>query len=313
MVSGGRGGTYPLQWLPTMPPSLHPELGAAFEALLQRADPLLLAERDPISLPRRYTLPQDIEIAGLLASMMAFGRVELFLPVVRDLLDLMDSRGGPAAFVKRLDPTRDSTLLDGFQYRWVRGHDLFDLLRVLQASYQRHESLQALFAIGWRQGDQDLRTALTFFVDDLLLTARALLAPAELSHGLRSLLPSPRQGSACKRWNLFLRWMVRREAPDLGLWSVMPPSALMIPLDTHVLRISGKLGLCRPELQSSNWLVAAEITSSLRQLDPADPIRYDLALAHLGISGFCVRARRSCQDCPLAGCCASAQAMELSS
>ncbi|MBW2258057.1 MAG: DUF2400 family protein, partial [Deltaproteobacteria bacterium] len=127
----------------------------------------------------------------------------------------------------------------------------------------------------------------------------------DLPRGFRTFLPSPTGGSACKRWNMFLRWMVRppTEGIDLGLWDSLPPSALVVPLDTHVLRIARLVGLTRR--RDGSWRTAAEITANLRLLDPDDPVRFDFALAHLGISGAC-KGRRDeavCSACPLRPVC----------
>lgn len=123
------------------------------------------------------------------------------------------------------------------------------------------------------------------------------------SHGLRFCLPDPLEGSACKRWRLFLRWMVRRGWPDLGQWESYPPSALVIPLDTHVARISRLLGFTRRA--ASDGRTAREITEALRKLEPEDPLAYDFAISHLGILGDCDGADDPvrCAGCVLSGVC----------
>jgi uncharacterized protein (TIGR02757 family) len=116
-------------------------------------------------------------------------------------------------------------------------------------------------------------------------------------NGLKQLLPSPRKGSACKRMNLFLRWMVRSEDIDFGIWDNIPPNKLVIPLDTHIARISKCLGLTRRA--SADWKMAEEITGALREFDPEDPLKYDFALCHHGISGLCKGERNdnTCLEC----------------
>jgi uncharacterized protein (TIGR02757 family) len=121
--------------------------------------------------------------------------------------------------------------------------------------------------------------------------------------GVDYFFPRPEGGSACKRLNLFLRWMVRRDAVDLGLWSRVSPATLVIPLDTHVIRIGQCLGLTR--YRSPGWRMARQITESLRRLDPEDPIRYDFSLCHLGMMDACGFSRPQRDDhCPLRGVCA---------
>ena len=123
-------------------------------------------------------------------------------------------------------------------------------------------------------------------------------------HGVRFLLPSPSEGSACKRLNLFLRWMVRAEdGIDCGVWTRVSSRQLVIPLDTHIARISSYIGLT--EMRSPGWPMALDITRSLRRLDPGDPVRYDFALCHLGIAGDCPRKRnlQKCARCPIVAIC----------
>ena len=172
----------------------------------------------------------------------------------------------------------------------------------------RHGTLGARFAGLFREeggGPAALRPALARFAGELRESppAAALLG-ARGPRGLRHLLPDPAGPGASKRWNLYLRWMVRGpDAVDLGLWRGVPPSALVVPLDTHVHRVARALGLtARPD---ASWRTAEEITTSLRRLDPADPVRYDFALCHMGMSGLCParRARERCEACVLGAAC----------
>jgi uncharacterized protein (TIGR02757 family) len=123
------------------------------------------------------------------------------------------------------------------------------------------------------------------------------------TYGARFSLPDPLEGAACKRWRMFLRWMVRLGWPDLGLWTRYPADQLIIPLDTHVARISRFIGLTHRATPDGK--MALEITESLRRLDPADPLRYDFALSHLGILGDCpgIRKRNTCAECALYSVC----------
>ena len=116
-------------------------------------------------------------------------------------------------------------------------------------------------------------------------------------YGLKQLFPSPDKGSACKRPNLFLRWMVRTQDVDFGIWDRIPPSKLIIPLDTHIAKIARCIGLTKRT--SSDWKTAKEITDSLKKFDPEDPLKYDFALCHHGISGLCKggKSESSCSSC----------------
>jgi uncharacterized protein (TIGR02757 family) len=170
-----------------------------------------------------------------------------------------------------------------------------------------HNSLETAFLAGLSPSDTDTGKALTHFSAAMLGTGFERFYPAgELRRriGVRFLLPSPADGSACKRMNLFLRWMVRpSDGVDSGIWNRVRPNQLVIPLDTHIARISRYIGLT--EMKSSGWPTALDITQSLRRLDGADPLRYDFALCHLGIAGDCPRKRdlRKCFDCPIRSIC----------
>ncbi|HUJ29428.1 MAG TPA: TIGR02757 family protein, partial [Myxococcales bacterium] len=186
----------------------------------------------------------------------------------------------------------------GFSYRMTGPRDVACLLRGAGAMLREHGSLGAAFGKHFRARGS-LREALGAFVEELLSVERAP------SRRLKHLLPHPSRGSACKRMNLFLRWMVRGpDGVDFGLWrDQVPPSALLVPLDTHVHRIGRFVGLTRRK--DLSWKTAEEVTKRLRSLDGADPVRYDFALSHLGISGSCAsrKDQRRCAGCPLKPVC----------
>jgi uncharacterized protein (TIGR02757 family) len=282
------------------------ELAAAAAAHRRVAD-------DPLGALRRYQHPDDIEIAAVFASALAFGRVAAFLPVVEAVLDVADAHGGPAAWLRGWTPDRAAGLLP-LQHRWVRGDDL-RLLAGALARLREGGSLGQRVAAAWSPTDPDLAPALERLILDLRASAVAESAArggparwAELGRGLRSLLCIPSEGSACKRWWMMLRWMVRGpDGVDLGLWP-LPAGGLVIPLDTHVHRISRYLGLTARG--DASFRTAREITAALRRLRPDDPVAYDFAIAHLGISGTCVGTPTfdQCAPCPLRLSCAASAA-----
>jgi uncharacterized protein (TIGR02757 family) len=240
-----------------------------------------------------------VEVAGLLAALLAYGRVDLFLPKVDRLLRAMGS--SPAAYVRRLDVAGARQLLAGFVYRFNVGADVAVLLLGTGAMLRRRGSLEAGFAHHLRQAEGTLHGALAGFVRELRdVDQRAIERALGPVRGLGHLLPVPLGPGAAKRLNLYLRWMVRGpDEVDLGIWKSLSPAALLVPLDTHVARVATRLGLTRRK--SMGWLAAEEITGRLRQLDPTDPVRFDFLLCHHGMSGACPPRARAvlCEACVL--------------
>ncbi|MFT3917020.1 MAG: TIGR02757 family protein [Anaeromyxobacteraceae bacterium] len=287
---------------------------AALRPLLDRLDATLdrsaRLAADPVELPRRYASADDQEVAALVAVSLAYGRADVFKPIVAGVLERMGP--SPAAFTESFARTPDRRAFDGFLYRFNRPPDLAALAAAIGEQRLRHGSLGARFAALFRAhggGPGALRPALAAFAAELRDAPQvsAILAAARRPRrGLRHLLPDPSGPGASKRWNLYLRWMIRGpDAVDLGAWrdAGVPRAALVVPLDTHVHRVSRCLGLTRRN--DASWRTAEEITRGLRRLDPDDPVRFDFALCHLGMSGQCP-ARRSperCAACPLVEAC----------
>ncbi len=248
------------------------------EGLSQRLDIGALVF-DPLQFPHRLESPEDREIAAFVAASLAYGRVKIINRHVADVLNRMGP--SPFRFVLTFDPERDAHRFDGFVHRFNSGRDLAVLCYLLKQVLRVYGSLKAFFLAGYDPSDQDIGKALTHFVEGLLRLDVSPFYPNGLlprGAGVRFFLPSPRDGSACKRLNLFLRWMVRRDHLDLGLWPEVAPSKLIMPVDVHVSRISQRLGLTH--LKTPSWRMAEEITWNLKALDPEDPVKYDFALSH---------------------------------
>lgn len=285
------------------------QLRLALDALVDTtADPERL-RNDPLQYVRRYADQADQEVAGVIASGLAFGRVAAFLPVIGAVLDLADAAGGPARWARGLSPD-DRAALGRLQHRWVRGADLCNVVAAIAAVQAEAGSLGAVLEAAFEPDHDDVGPALDALICRLLAAAVAVAGvatPSALPRGTKNLLPRPADGSACKRWNLLLRWMVRLPGAgaggvDLGRWR-LPPDRLVIPLDVHVGRIAGLLGLTNRT--DGSWTTAAEVTRSLRRLHNSDPLRYDFAIAHLGISGACEArpAPEICGPCLLRPVC----------
>jgi len=252
---------------------------------------------DPLERVLALADPSDREIGGLFAAVLAYGNAKAIVSSLDDLFARMDGR--PGDFARGFDAA-SARRLAGFRHRWTTGEDVAALCAMLRPALAAHGTLGALFAKGLRPGEPTVREALGRFVDALLAFAPNLPRDA----GVRALLSSPAAGSACKRMNLYLRWMARGgDGIDCGLWRAVPTSALVIPLDTHVARISRFLGLTRRRTQ--DWKMAEEITAALRRLDAADPVKYDFAICRLGILDHCPSRRNlhKCAACPLLELC----------
>jgi uncharacterized protein (TIGR02757 family) len=268
----------------------------ALYASYNRAD----SAADPVHIVRRFADAADREVVGFCASALAFGRVASVLQSIERLLAVMGP--SPAAFVRQFDPSRHARPLAPIVHRWTDGQDLAALMLVLQRMLDRG-SIEQFFLEGHDATAPDISGALESF------STRAMATDLRLAYGGRTPRPGvgyffsrPSSGGACKRLNLFLRWMVRSDAVDFGLWTNVSRAKLVVPLDTHVIRVGRCLGLTRHV--SPGWKMAAEITASLRELDPADPVKYDFSLCHIGMADECgfMRAQGDA-DCPLRGLC----------
>ncbi|MCI0484096.1 MAG: TIGR02757 family protein [candidate division NC10 bacterium] len=230
--------------------------------------------------PHRYHRPEDIELVGFIASCFAYGRVEGFAPQIDGLLAVLGNE--PHRFLLAFDPRRDADRFRRFSYRFNTARDAVCLLWFLRQTLERYGSLRACYLAAYRARDEDTRPALTAFASKFLqLDPRPVYGQGRLSPGMHHLLPSPDRGGACKRLHLFLRWMVRQDHIDFGLWPELEPAKLIIPLDTHVAQVSRRLRLTR--LKSPGLAMALEITGNLKRFDPADPVKYDFALCRLGM------------------------------
>ena len=258
------------------------------------------AATDPIQVVRRFANPADQEVVGLCAAALAFGRVASVLQSIERVLEVLGP--SPAAFVRRFEPPRDGARLVNVVHRWTRGTDLKALLWIIRSMLQ-DGSIEEFFLKGYDPTAADMASALDSFSSRALaVDLRPAYRRVPTRPGVQYFFPRPSAGSGCKRLNLFLRWMVRHDAVDVGVWTRVSAAKLVMPLDTHVIRVGRCMRLTRR--MSPGWKMAAEITASLRALDPDDPIRYDFSLCHLGMANACGFNRsQGDSQCPLAGHC----------
>lgn len=256
---------------------------------------------DPVHLVRPYRDNADREIAGFCAAALAFGRVASVLNSITTLFSIMGPH--PAEFVRRFDPQAAHVDLREMVHRWTKGVDLVALLWIVRQMLDRKGSLEAFFADGYAPDHEDIGPALdSFSTRALALDMKRAYKRVPQRPGVCYFFPRPSKGSACKRLNLFLRWMVRSDQIDLGVWTLIPAGKLIVPLDTHVIRLGRCLRLTG--YTSPGWRMASDITASLRELDPTDPVRFDFSICHVGMMNACGFGRTQADSqCPLRGLC----------
>ncbi len=235
---------------------------------------------DPITIPHHFTKKQDIEIAGFFAAILAWGNRKSIINSCNNLLNLMDN--APYQFITSLPPEPDGktfSSLKKFVHRTFNAMDLWHLLYFLRHHYTKEASLESAFS-QWMQPDNTtVEHALAGFHNYVF----GYSTDAVDEKHCRKHIATPAKKSACKRLNMYLRWMVRKDSNgvDFGLWKNISPAQLVCPLDVHVARVARRLGLL---LRTQNdWQAAMELTDHLRTLDAADPVKYDFALFGLGV------------------------------
>jgi uncharacterized protein (TIGR02757 family) len=259
---------------------------------------------DPLSFCHRFHDPRDREIAGLIASCLAYGNVKIILRNLEQVFSVVGP--SPRRFVEEFEPGEGLRRFAGFKHRFNDGRDLCALLLAIRTMLDEADSIEAFFLAGMAPGDDDVTGALNKFSAAILAFDYSALfgtrVPPPDSY-FPFFFPSPASGSACKRLCMYLRWMVRPDdGIDLGIWPTVSPAQLIIPVDAHIQRICRLLGFTTRK--QADWKMAREITTALRALDPDDPVKYDFSLCHLGISEGCDgRGRELCLSCAIAGIC----------
>ena len=264
------------------------------DALRARYDTTTALALDPLGIPLRFTDPADREVTAWLAASLAYGRVAPMLRAINAALAPLGGR--PSLFLRSQgEKTLRAKLakaLKSWRWRFHTGEDAAHWL----LAWKRMDGTGGLESHFLPVGGESADAALSRLVQGLRLE----LPP---TYGLRFSLPDPAEGSACKRFRMFLRWMARDGWPDLGLWKQYPKEALVIPVDTHVARIARFVRLS--SRATPDGRMAQEITAALRRCDPMDPLKYDFAISHLGILGDCpgLRRKATCEPCPLYAAC----------
>lgn len=273
--------------------------------------------RDPVQFPHRYEDPADIEAIAFIAASLAFGRVAAFEPHLERICAALGDTPAATLMAATQPTPHPASLLAveegaSAQYRWIKAADLRSLLLAVGLALHQWGSLEKGFAAGIpskptkKSRDAGIWAPLGVFMGKMREFALSVHpTPEERHRAMAFLFPSAKGAAACKRQHMFLRWMVRppTEGVDFGIWTSVSPTDLICPCDVHTARIGHALGLCSKAEPSHN--VADELTRSLRLLDHQDPVRFDFALAHMGISGGCraMYMPTVCETCGLREAC----------
>jgi len=258
------------------------------------------ASGDPIVFPLQFEGPEDRAVVAWIATAFAYGRVATIQENVGRIVSALGHHPAAALGTVADFDAFAREHLHGFRHRFHSRQDAALLLFVIEEARRRSGSVRAFFECEYRPEERDVAGLLTRVVQKIAaFDYRPLLGRRGIPERspARFFFPDPAQGSACKRWNLYLRWMVRRDALDFGLWTAIPTDRLVIPTDTHIHLVARRLGLTRRK--SADWKTAREITGRLARFDPDDPVRFDYALCRIGIFGIChpELLRSRCGDC----------------
>jgi uncharacterized protein (TIGR02757 family) len=257
-----------------------------------------LIKPDPLQFIYNYTEAADMEIVAFLAADLAYGRVQQIEKSLKTLFALMGR--SPNAFVRSFDGAGRKALRP-FKHRFTTGDDISDLLALLKRVLLQYGGIEQFFLQGYDPADANIIPALTKCTASLC-EMHAAEHNGRVAPGLQYLLASPEKGSPCKRLNLFLRWMVRKDQVDPGLWKSIDKAKLVVPLDVHMARLCRILGLYHQK--TSSLAAALKITESFLEINPQDPVKYDFALSRIGIVEGCTgKYTRQCNGCELEEFC----------
>ena len=227
---------------------------------------------DPVQFIHRYNNKNDIEIAGFIASMLAYGKREVFIEKLNYIFNLMENQ--PCKYIQNFNYKQNN--IKNCDYRFSKNCDLVMILKILNGLYSENETIESLFKYSYEQKKdiwQMFQGVVDYFYSRIDLP---------VTKGFYHLLPNPAKKSALKRLNMLLRWFVRKSEVDIGIWNFIPKSELLIPLDTHVAKISRQLGLLTRK--DNGYESVIEITNNLKKFDANDPIKYDFALFGYGVN-----------------------------
>lgn len=231
---------------------------------------------DPVSIPHKFSKKEDIEISGFIASILAWGQRKTIITKCNELLNMMDN--APHEFISNFEP-QDLIPFENFKHRTFNGTDCLYFMESLRNIYENHNGLEGAFSEALNKNDASVENGLIHF-------RKTFFELEDFPTRTTKHIASPLKKSACKRINMYLRWMVRKDdnGVDFGIWNKIKMSQLVCPCDVHVERVARKLGLI--QLPKPNWNMAIELTENLKNFDPKDPVKYDFSLFGLGVEGY---------------------------
>jgi uncharacterized protein (TIGR02757 family) len=249
------------------------ELKEFLDGKVEQYNKSAFIENDPVSIPHLFSKQQDIEIMGFWAAVLAWGQRKTIISKSKELIQLMDS--APHDFILHHSDHDLKSLLQ-FKHRTFNATDTLYFIEFFKYYYSQHNSLEQAFAAAIASADTTVEKGLIHFHN-------LFFSLPDYPARTKKHVSSPARNTACKRINMFLRWMVRKDdkGVDFGLWQQIKPSQLVCPCDLHVERVARKLMLITRK--QVDWQTALELTSNLRVMDPADPVKYDFALFGLGV------------------------------
>jgi uncharacterized protein (TIGR02757 family) len=223
-------------------------------------------KNDPVQFIHKYKNKKDIEIAGFIASLLAYGSRVQFIKKLDYLMENI-AQNEPLNFIQNFE----SKMIGDFNYRFGKPNDFISIFEIMKTLYNTTDGLEELFADGYKKG-KIFETVVDYFY------ARA---NENVGQGFYHMIPNPHNGGAMKRMCMYLRWMVRKSCVDVGIWKFMKPSELYIPLDVHVARVSRQMGLLTRN--SNDFKAVIELTNKLKEFCPDDPVKYDFAMFAYGV------------------------------
>lgn len=243
------------------------KLKTKLDELVKKYETKEFIKDDPIQFPHRFTNKKDIEIAGFIASLLAYGSRKQFIKKLDELFIIAQNE--PLNFIQNFDPK----IINNFNYRFGKPNDFAEIFNIMKNLYNTSDGLEELFKYGYNQ-DKLFETVVDYFYSNVNNNI--------VGQGFYHMIPNPNNGGAMKRMCMYLRWMVRKGPVDLGIWDFMKPSELYIPLDVHVARISRQEGLL--SRNSNDFKAVIELTNKLKEFDNNDPIKYDFAIFGYGVN-----------------------------